>query len=266
MADESFALPKSSISEILKMVHAYFLADQKSKGEPVSVPEVAAHAAMDATFLSRNNKFLTAVGLISGGRKKSVTDLGRQLGLSISHTDEERIQKTLAAVVDESDFLSRVKSAVKIRGGMDSAAVQSHIAISAGVPKTREYMTGANAVVQFLLRSGHLVDDGGTLRTADPTPDESAFRSDSEMRVLNSPTTITTSPATVTTTGVPPRARWYGGTVAGWPSPSDHPTLNVTIELKVDDGNVAEMKEFIRELMGLPQKQSEEAGQDEPED
>ena len=115
MAESEFALPRSSYPELLKIIHAYFLADSRSKGEPVALADVAPRAAMNKSVVSRNNGFLASLGVIQGGNKKTLTEPGRSLGLAISHDDEARRRSELARIVDDSDFLGRIANAVRIR-------------------------------------------------------------------------------------------------------------------------------------------------------
>ncbi len=260
MADAEFSLPKSSLPELLKMVHAYFLADQQAKGESLSVPDVASRGGMDRTTLSRNNKFLTSAGIIEGGQKKRLTELGRRLGLAISHEDDQLQQEALAALVDESDFLSKIKSAVKIRGGMDVASVQSHIAISAGVPRKPEFMTGAAAVVQLMLKAQQLVDDGGTLRAVDP-PSAPRRSPSTEERLPEGeeiPTTVASSP----------RVRVYGGGSSGsfgsLVAPGPRRDVVVNINLNVQPDNIEVVKSLVRELLGLPERPEPSEERDAP--
>src|SRR4051794_35393316 len=157
-------MPQSSWPELRKIIHAYFLTDQRAKGEPVTVPDVAQAMSVDPTWVSRNNKFLAGIGLIGGGRKKQVSAIGRDLGLALDHDNAEQIGNAMALVVEESDFLSRITDAVRVRGGMDTASLQTHIAITAGAAKTKQSMAGAGAIIQMLLLAESLADHDGTLR------------------------------------------------------------------------------------------------------
>lgn len=249
MPESDFSLPRSSYPELLKIVHAYFLADSRSKGEPVSISDVASRAATNRTVVSRNNNFLSSIGIIQGGQKKTLTEVGRALGLAVSHDDEASREAALSRIVDESEFLGRVTHAVRIRSGMDVPSLQSHIAISAGVQKTRDLMTGAAAVINLLLDSGHLVDDGGTIRAADRKQQHRAVEEVAAPEGM----TITTAP---TTTSYVPSIWNSTGYTYSYPVQQDPRfTINVNINTSVDDLDA--VAEFLRTLLQPPGEGSE---------
>ena len=248
MATTEFSLPQSSWSELQRMIEAYFHADNRSNGEPVTVPDVAQHAALDATRVSRNNKFFQSLGVIEGGQKKRVTQAGRDLGLSISHSDEAGIRRTLARLVADSDFLSRIQSAVKVRSGMDSESLERHIAITAGAPKSNRTTTGARALIELLVASGSLApDDAGTYRVQDTAPDVDVDVAPSE-------------PAKAETSlGSRVRLESSGGTLSG-DAASRNVTINLTINVNAE--NLSDIEPLLRELTGLPKDQPEDGDND----
>lgn len=231
------------------MVHAYFLADKKSNGESVSVPDVASHAGMNLSVVSRNNKFFTSFGVIEGGQRKRLTDPGRELGLAVSHQDKRLIRSTLAKLVDDSEFLSRIVDAVRIRSGMDASSLQSHIAISAGVPKNPQFMTGAAALMNLLLESGHLNDEGGTLRAGDGHLPERADRGpverEGEIRATEPVTASLDSRLWRSIT-----APTVSGITLGAYRPEPSVTINVHLDVTPD--NVDEVIDLLRRLTGFP--------------
>jgi len=221
------------------MIEAYFLEDQRSGGEPVKVPEVAQRAAMDATLLSRNNKFFQSAGVIEGGQKKRVTELGRSLGLAISHGDQGEIKKNLGRLVSDSDFLTRIQSAVKVRSGMDPESLERHIAITAGAARSARTTTGARAVIELLTEAGLLVqDESGTLRAGTVTAEEPFAETESD----DSPEV-----------DLPITSRVKLAQVQGGPVPAggriQHININLTIN--VEGESLSEVEPFLRELTGL---------------
>ena len=60
-------------------------------------------------------------------------------------------------------------AAVRIRGGMEDSALQSHIAYSAGETKSPGVMAGAGAVVQILKVAGVVKEQDGKLVAEPPT-------------------------------------------------------------------------------------------------
>jgi hypothetical protein len=243
MATTEFALPQSSWSELKRMIEAYFHADSRSNGEPVTVPDVAGHAALDATRVSRNNKFFQSIGVIEGGQKKRVTEAGKALGLSISHEDTAGIQRTLARLVTDSDFLSRIQSAVKVRSGMDTESLERHIAITAGAPKSKRTTTGARALIELLVDSGVLAaDDAGTYRAQDVAVESEGDSPPADAKV---------EPAL----GSRVRLESSGSAAVGSSVPRNV-TINLTINLTAE--NLDTVEPLLRELTGLPKEKPED--------
>ena len=74
------------------------------------------------------------------------------------------------AVIESNDFLQKVVAAVRIRKGMDESSLESHVAYTAGQPKTPQVATGAGAVVEILKNAGLLKEEGGNLIATAPEP------------------------------------------------------------------------------------------------
>lgn len=162
MPDEKFKLPGSSYDELCKIIQAYAKTDK-----PSSLKEITQQAGLHETIVSRNNKFLLSTGLIEGGKEKASTERGKNLGLALLHSKPEEIQNAWRGIVEENEFLSKMVSAIRIRKGMDTLNLRSHIAYSAGQPKTPSIMAGAGAVVEILSTSGLVVREGDTISPAD---------------------------------------------------------------------------------------------------
>jgi hypothetical protein len=158
MSDEKFPLPGSSYKELSKIIDAY-----ATVGGATAPGPVAQIAVVHETVVSRNNKFLVAAGLVEGGNKKSCTSLGAKLGRAIQHDQTDAISEGWRQVVDQTDFLQKTVSAIRIRKGMEESALASHIAFTAGSSKNAYARAGAGAVIEILRLSGAIYADGSTL-------------------------------------------------------------------------------------------------------
>jgi len=155
---EKVKLPRSSYEEIKKIIIAY-----GSLGKPATLYDISHSTGMNRTVISANNAFLTLVEIIEGGNKKTVTSKGARLARALEHEIEEEMHASMLIIINENDFLTKMLQAVKIRKGMDISQLENHIAFSSGEPKTSQVMTGARAVVDILLASGQLRQDGDRL-------------------------------------------------------------------------------------------------------
>ena len=145
MQEETFRLPRSSYEELIKIIQAY-----ASLAKEVSLDEVAQIAAVDTTVVSGNNAFLAALGIIQGGKKKSITPVGKELSLAIQHDLLPEVSRQWRAISTANSFMQKILSAVRIRKGMDTPTLQAHIAYSAGQPKNALTSTGAATVINIL--------------------------------------------------------------------------------------------------------------------
>lgn len=85
--ETDFNLPRSSYEEIQKILKGYSHAPENA-----SLESMSKLTGLNPTVISGNNKFLSDIGLITGGMKKTATDLGKQLGRALDHnqTDDSR--------------------------------------------------------------------------------------------------------------------------------------------------------------------------------
>lgn len=158
MPEEPFPLPGSSYDQLVKIISAY--ANLK---DPSSPSDVSKLIGMHATIVSRNNRFLVAVGVLEAGKKKLLTAKGRDLALSLEHNIQQDIVRCWRDLVLANEFLSKLISAVRIRKGMELSTLQAHVAYSAGQPRKSQVMTGAGAVVDILTAAGLLQEEDGKL-------------------------------------------------------------------------------------------------------
>jgi|SRR5581483_219865 len=166
MADE-FPLPSSSYKELIKIIQGYGRI-----GAEASLADVAKITAMPETGISGNNKFLISIGVIKGGKKKMITALGAELAHALEHEHDlpEEVAAKWRAIVESNDFLQKVVAAVRIRKSMDESSLESHVAYSAGQPKTPGVTTGARTVVDILEAARLLKEESGSLIPVTPQP------------------------------------------------------------------------------------------------
>jgi hypothetical protein len=195
---EEFPLPGSSYKELIKIIQGY----GRINGE-ASLPDVAKMTAMAETTISANNKFLLALGIVKGGKKKTITPIGGELATALEHNLPDVISAKWRVIVDATTFLQNVVAAVRIRKSMDESSLESHIAYSAGQPKTPGVATGARTVVDILEAAGLLKEEGGSLIPLTPeqrpipeTVEKSGSISDS------APTEITVMGSTLRTSRI----------------------------------------------------------------
>lgn len=167
MAEDQFKLPQTTYDQLCQIIQGYGHAEG-----PVTLDEVSKTVGKHSTEISRNSGFLASASIVEGtSRARTATELGRRLSRALEYDNIEQISSTWKQIVLANEFLRRVVSSVRIRGGMTESNLQSHIAYSAGVKKTTKTMTGASAVIDILRISELLKDVDGNIVVNDSVND-----------------------------------------------------------------------------------------------
>ena len=158
MAEREFRLPGSPYEELVNIIVAYGTRDEASM-----TGDVGKLDSVHQSSVSRNNAFLTEIGVLQGESKKLITRRGRSLAVALARKDRAEIRSNWRAIVGASEFLQNVVSAVKLREGMLYPTVQAYIAHAAGQPRNKPVMTGAGAIIEILKTAGLLKEEAGEL-------------------------------------------------------------------------------------------------------
>jgi len=148
-----FSLPGSSFEEVKKIVRAYGSAKPDA-----SLADIGALSGLHATVVSRNNKFISEIGLVQGGKKKAITDLGKKLSRAIDHEQIEEQINCWAEALKTNEALSGVLTTVRIKGGMSEADLTKHILYVSEQANNSGNKTGARCL-QDIFVSAHLLDE-----------------------------------------------------------------------------------------------------------
>ena len=92
---------------------------------------------------------------------------GRALGRAYTSKIEDEIVRIWKEIVSETDFLSRMISAVRIRNGMDRGNFLNHIIYSSGLKDTKQSRAGAGAIIDIFKNVGILNEVDGKLTVPD---------------------------------------------------------------------------------------------------
>jgi len=171
MAEREFRLPGSTYEDLVNIIVAYGTRDE-------AAGDVGKLDSVHQSSSSRNNAFLTEIGVLQGESKKQVTRRGRTLAVALARKDGVEIRANWRAIVSDSEFLQNVVSAVKLREGMLYPTVQAYIAHAAGQPRNKPVMNGAGAIIEILKAASMLKEEAGELvatfdeHQGDPAPDD----------------------------------------------------------------------------------------------
>jgi hypothetical protein len=163
---ETFPLPGSSF-KILRLILIGYLHQGGPDRSAAGPADIGSAIGMDATIVSRNNAFLAAVALLENeGRKWRLTEPGVAVARALEYEADEEIQNALGQLLRGNEFVKKVTTFVRGRGGVELAQLADHVARTAGAPKRAASLTGARTIVEMLIRGGILHDDGGVVQVA----------------------------------------------------------------------------------------------------
>jgi hypothetical protein len=166
---ETFALPRSSL-KLLRLILVGYLHEGGNDRKPSGPGDVGAAIGIDSTLVSRNNAALAALGLLEAAesRRWRLTDGGVDVARAFEYEADEEAGEALSEVLGSNAFVRRVLAFVRSRGGVEEDQVISHMARTAGVKRTSEFLTGARALLELLQVAGLVEADGDTVRVSTP--------------------------------------------------------------------------------------------------
>ncbi len=171
-----FKLPGSSYKELQKIIQAY---GTSKKGSVVQLDELSQSSGAPSTVISRNNGFLVQIKLVTEGKKKSATDLGRKLASAYVNDIGDEVRRIWKEIVDANDFLSRMVTTVRIKGEMDKTEYVNHIVYSSGVTSSNNSRSGAGTIIEIFKLVGMVEERDGKYIATKVKPNEEVQTIDS---------------------------------------------------------------------------------------
>jgi hypothetical protein len=161
----TFPLPRSSF-KLLRLILIGYLHEGGNDRKPSGPTDVGRAIGLDSTIVSRNNAALGALGLLESAehRKWRLTDGGVTVARALEYEAQDDIQESLSDMLRSNEYVQRVVTFVRGRGTIDEDQVVSHMAKTAGVRRTSEFLTGARALLELIYAAGLLQSDGDIVR------------------------------------------------------------------------------------------------------
>ncbi len=220
-----FSIPGTGYDVLRRTLQAYILTG----GNEVSGPEVAKRAGIAREEVSRNSKFLTAVGVIEGVKKKSLTDSGRNLALAISHDDQGSIQTAWRTIISESRHLTGVLDMIQVQGGIVKADLPTKIAAHFKLPGGAGKKTGLHTMVDILVDAGVVALQGDKYVVAGEAVEGSDKDGDLNSKTKVPPMASPPAPGRQATSNLPTGAEGLTGGGSGVPLVPIH--INIELHL-----------------------------------
>jgi hypothetical protein len=166
---ETFPLPRSGY-KLLRLILIGYLHEGGRDRKGSGPTDVGRATGLDQTVVSRNNAPLAALGLLeqAESRKWRLTQGGEEVARAMEYEAEDELRSSLGGVLRNNEYVRRIVTFVRARGEVAEDQLVSHMALTAGVKRSAEFLTGARALLEFLLVAGILEYDGDTIRAAQP--------------------------------------------------------------------------------------------------
>lgn len=228
-----FNLPGSSFDEVQKIIKGYSNVSDKA-----SLGDISKLTGLHTTIVSRNNKFLSDIGLITGGAKKGATELGKKLGRALEHAQTEDCRRYWKEAVQTNEKVSGLVTTVRIKGGMSESQFIDHALYVSGQKKNAGNKTGSRCMVEVLVVAGLLQEVDGMLSVAAPSKEAEEIEPDSKYEE-DTPPTI--RPPSVTPPKQTPELNDIKENVL--PNVSGVPQIAINIQLHLPETENAEVYE-----------------------
>ena len=173
------ALPASSYDMLAKILHAYALCGDT----PVSLDAVAGKAGMHKTQVSSNNGFLVSLGLLSSGKSKSLTAIGKKLAIAIGNELDEDAALEWRRALLEAPSAKSIIDMIRVQKEIPNSALAGRIASTLGLPGGAGTTTGVNSLIEILTKSGvieetdgkfHLTQAAAGANATSPSPEKTS--------------------------------------------------------------------------------------------
>jgi hypothetical protein len=166
---ETFPLPRSGY-KLLRLILIGYLHEGGRDRKGSGPTDVGRATGLDQTVVSRNNAPLAALGLLeqAESRKWRLTEGGEEVARAMEYEATDELRSSLGGVLRNNEYVRRIVTFVRARGEVAEDQLVSHMALTAGVKRSAEFLTGARALLEFLLVAGTLEYDGDAIRAAQP--------------------------------------------------------------------------------------------------
>jgi hypothetical protein len=170
---ETYPLPRSSY-KLLRLILIGFLHEGGNDRKSSGPADVGRAVGLDRTLVSRNNAALAALGLLepAEARRWKLTEGGVSVARALEYESPEEARQPLAELMRSNEYVSRVVTFVRAQGSVEEEQVVSHMARTAGVKRSSEFLTGARALLELMQIAGLVENEGGAVRV--PVRRESA--------------------------------------------------------------------------------------------
>src|SRR5207253_3225334 len=121
--EKKLALPSGSPDMLAKILHAYALCGDK----PVGLDSVAPRSGLNKTQVSANHGFLVSLGLLGGGRAKTLTSEGKELAIAIGYDHGEDVALGWRRTLHDAPAMQGIIGMLRVQKELQKSALPGRI-------------------------------------------------------------------------------------------------------------------------------------------
>lgn len=186
----SFPLPGTGYEQLRKVLKGY----AKCGRNPVAPPDVEKYSGVSAEDVSRNGKFLVSLSILTEGRKKQLTALGRELAVAIANDNLIDEQRLWQPFLTANENLQSVFSQIEIQGALSKDDLVKRIAQIARLAIDPRTNTTINSLITLLEKQAILVLTDGKYHLNDTVTPSSPSTSSELPDLSNASKTVAPIP------------------------------------------------------------------------
>jgi hypothetical protein len=159
-------LPASSVDTLKKILKAYYYCREK----PTDNSQIASRAGISKQDVSRNNGFLSYLGILSVGARKQLTEDGRKLALAMVNDQSEEEGVLWLEALSRGEVTQKAIHAIQVQGSIQKKDIANKLAHSLGVILDGYVTTGVHTLLDILLKAGVIQEGDEDYSYREPTP------------------------------------------------------------------------------------------------
>jgi hypothetical protein len=143
-----YNIPRSQLDVVKNIIIGWYRAGADT--EPQSNGDVEDFTSISKSTVSRQNKFLTELGILQeDGRKRRLTESGIELAEALAKGDSIKAKEKMRSILDEWALTERFYSIVDMSGPMAEDEMEQELASITGREREGRSATGLSTLVSL---------------------------------------------------------------------------------------------------------------------
>lgn len=227
----AYQIPKSKFDVLRNTMIGWYRAGADE--EPKSNSDVEGYTNISKSTISRQNKFLTQLGILKKeGHKRQLTEEGTEITQALARNQDKKAKRLLRPLLEDIELTEQIHSIMEISGPLSEEEVIEEMAsITGHDTEERRVKTGLRAFIHLYEWVGYFESDDGQYHAVS----RSELEEPSVETIETDEGNDTTADETGSTHGVDGPATPHSMQTQSRP-PITGGGLNITVEISADHG------------------------------